>query len=61
MSFIFIARPIPSARTLGMLLIPLANDYSVPLRRAPAEFVCLLSMYANAQNDPIHEHDNYTL
>jgi hypothetical protein len=37
------------ARTLGMLLIPLADDYSVPLRRAPDVRQACLEAYGPGQ------------
>jgi len=37
------------ARTLGMLLIPLADDYSVPLRRAPDVRQACIEVYGPGQ------------
>ena len=37
------------ARTLGMLLIPLANDYSVPLKRAPDVRQACIEVYGPGQ------------
>src|SRR5258706_9024115 len=37
------------ARTLGMLLIPLADDYSVPLRRAPDVRQACMEVYGPGQ------------
>jgi SAM-dependent methyltransferase len=41
------------ARTLGMLLIPLAEDYSIPLRRAPDMREACLEAYGTPQEASI--------
>ncbi|MDP5241074.1 class I SAM-dependent methyltransferase [Uliginosibacterium sp. 31-16] len=41
------------ARTLGMLLLPLAADYTVPLRRAPEVQVACLETYGPGAEDSV--------
>lgn len=41
------------ARTLGMLLLPLAADYSVPLRRAPEVQAACLETYGPGSEDSV--------